>query len=199
MLAGLSAFFLMGAGGLTSPAIAECATLASHPDDPDRIALGLEREEIDLAEAIAVCREAAAERPLDARTAYHLGRVLYYNDQQEEATPWLEASATAGYPQATFVLGYILLLGDAPKEDLCRAAELWRNAASLGHPWSAYHLVEKQLDGKLSGCPAEPAAGELPRLMRLARSQITVEASANRVEALSARLAHSVGTAESAQ
>ena len=188
MLSSLLALMLATAGGFSSPAINECASLATHPDDPDRIAVGLEREDIDLQQAIAACQTAVQEAPIDPRSAYHLGRVLYYSGAKEEAMPWLETAAAAGYRQAAFVLGYVITLGEAAHDDFCRAAELWSRAASLGHPWSAFHLVEKSLDGKLSRCSAAPRLDELPKYMELARSQITVAASDGRVESLAARL-----------
>ncbi len=189
MLTFISAIMLAAASAPVSPAVEQCAVMASHPDDPNRITFGKEREDIDLPAAIAVCSEAANERPFDARTAYHLGRVLFYDDKAQEAMPWLEASAAAGYPQSIFVLGYLLSLGDAPADDLCRASEMWIRAVSLGHPWSAYHLVEKSLDGRLARCTTPPTAPELARYIKLARSEISVAASDGRVEALAARLA----------
>ncbi len=194
MLVTFGALLLAAAGAPASQAVESCAVMASHPDDPGRIAPGLEREEIDLPAALDACRQASAEPPFDARTAYHLGRLLFYAGDAAAAMPQLEASAEAGYPQAIFVLGYLLSLGEASEADLCRAGDYWTRAVALGHPWSAYHLVEKSLDGKLAGCPAAPGAAQLERYMDLARSRITVAASEGRVEALAARLAGSTAS-----
>lgn len=177
-----------------SPAIL-CAERASHPDDPDRIRPGLEREEMDLAAATEACRRAVADDPADARSAYHLGRALYYGGDRSQATPHLERAAEAGYGQSIFVLGYVLSVAPKSPADLCRAGELWRRAAGLDHPWSGYHLVEKQLDGKFRGCSFKLGPRELRRYMALAADNITVTGSAGRVEKLQERLRASLGAA----
>lgn len=169
-------------------AVTRCDLLASHPDDPDRNAPGLESEQIDLPGAEAACREAVKHDPGSGRAHYHLGRVLYYQGKAAESVPELEAAAAIGYRQATFVLAYLLTDGKV-EHDACRALGLWRRSAGLEHPWSGYHLVQKALDGRFADCKDAPTGAELDRWMNLAREGITVAASNGRVEALAARLA----------
>ncbi len=161
-----------------------CDRLASHPDDPHRTAPGLEREEMNLASAEKACEAARVAAPWHARTAYHLGRVLYYEKRAADALPHLELASAAGYPQAMFVLGYIGVTGDAPLKAWCRARDLWTRAVGQDHPWSAYHLIEKQLDGRFSGCSGRSAADDLSALRTIIQSRITLTASGGRVEAL---------------
>lgn len=167
----------------------ECDLLTTHPDDPQRVAPGLEREEIDLPRAERACRTAIAVDPRHARSHYLLGRALFYQGKTEEGTAEVKIAADIGYPQAIFVLGYITSK-DVRKSDGddCRAGELWLRSAALEHPWSGFHLVDKAVSGGFTGCSFRLGAAELERYMRLAEDNITIAASVGRVEALRAKL-----------
>jgi hypothetical protein len=167
--------------------VAVCDRLASHPADPDRAAPGLARSKMDLAAAEAACRAAHDAYPEHARTAYHLGRAIYYQGRHREALPFLEAAAAAGYRQGLFVLGYVLTTGEGVPVDFCRAGRLWRQAVALDHPWSAYHLIEKELDGRFPACGRPARRSEMAHWLDLMRERITVAASDGRVEALALR------------
>ncbi len=180
---------LAAATGLSAQGlIARCDTLASHPSDPDRVTLGVETADVDLKPAETACRLAHEAAPDHARTAYHLGRVIHYQKRYAEAVPLLEQSAATGYRQAIFVLGFILSLDEpgVPK-DICRTQALWRRSAALEHPWSGYYLVDGQLSGAFAKCPGQVTDAERARYLDLARTGITVAASAGRVEALAAK------------
>lgn len=176
-------------GSAVNDPVRTCDIATAHPDDPDKTSPGWEREEIDLPAAEAVCREALKLQPERARTAYHLGRAIYYQGRHVEALPYLEQAAAAGYRQAVFVLGYTLTLGGAVPKDNCRAQSLWLRSAALDHPWSAVHLIAKQLDGAFASCKVQMTPVQIDRLLTLAQSSITIEASAGRVEKLAARVA----------
>lgn len=184
-------FAIMVAASLATPmpipVILECDKLASHPDDPDRTVPGLEREEMNLPAAEKACRKAVAEAPESARSNYHLGRALYYQDKRREALPYLERAAAIGYRQSIFVLGYALTFGGDIPKDMCRAQELFRRGVGLDHPWSGYHLVDKQVSGAFKDCPNPVSKAELRRALDLALGSITLTASEGRVEKLQAR------------
>lgn len=168
--------------------IDECDRAAAHPADPDRVAPGLEKKQINLPAAEAICRKAHEAAPDHARTAYTLGRTIYYQDRRAEALPYLEMAAARGYRQAVFVLGYVLTLGGGIEPDFCRAQSLWRQAAALDHPWSNFHLIEKQLDGKFAACKSQLTKAEMAAMSRFMQDNITIGASYGRVEALVKRL-----------
>ena len=181
------------AASLASPmsptVISECDRVASHPDDPDRVAPGLEREQIDLVSAEKTCRKAVEMAPENARSNYHLGRVLFYGGKQSEAMPYLEKAAAIGYRQAIFIVGYSLASDPSNTANMCRSQNLFRRGVGLDHPWSGYHLVEKKINGAYDNCPDPVSKAELRRALDLAVGSITVEASDGRVEALQARAA----------
>lgn len=197
----MGASFLLAALMLqASPApvdfVYECDKLASHPDDPDRVTRGLEREEMNLPVAEAACRKAVAAVPGSARANYHLGRALYYQGKQAESLPYLERSAAIGYRQAIFVLGYALTFGGDIPKDMCRTKELWRRGVGLDHPWSGYYLADKQISGGFESCPQPVSKDEVRRAMKLAYDWITLGASVGRVEKLKARVDAYLGDAK---
>ena len=163
--------------------VTECDRLATHPDDPDRVAPGLESNEVDLPAAERACRAAVAADPRHARSQYHLGRTLYYQGKFEESLPPLRAATDGGYRQAIFVLGYILADGKVTRDN-CKAGELWLRSAGLEHPWSGFHLVEKALAGRFAQCSFKLSDADLKRYLTLAEDHITITASAGRLEAL---------------
>jgi TPR repeat protein len=168
--------------------VTDCDRVAAHPADPDKVLPGFNRDEIDLPRAIEICRRVLSERPDHARTLFTLGRVLYYSKRTDEAMPYLERAAAAGYRQAIFVLGFLLYDGSQTPRNDCRAAELWQRSAALEHPWTGYYLVNAYLDGRFDTCGLKLSDAEIARLVALSRDHVTVGASAGRIEALEQRL-----------
>ena len=76
--------------------ITDCDRVAAHPSDPDKVLPGFSRAQIDLPKAIEICRRVLAEQPQHARTAFTLGRVLFYSQRTAESLPYLEQAAAAG-------------------------------------------------------------------------------------------------------
>jgi tetratricopeptide (TPR) repeat protein len=169
-------------------AVNDCDRIAAHPADPDKVLPGFNRTEIDLPKAIEVCRRVLAEQPGHARTAFTLGRVLYYSKRTDEALPYLEQAAAAGYRQALFVLGFVLYDGSQAKRDDCRAAGLWQKSIALEHPWTGYYLVNGYLDGRFDACGVKLSEEQIARYVQLSRDHVAYGASAGRLEALDQRL-----------
>jgi TPR repeat protein len=168
--------------------VTDCDRVAAHPSDPDKVLPGFNRSEIDLPKAIEICQRVLAERPGHARTTFTLGRVLYYSKRTEEAMPYLERAAAAGYRQAVFVLGFVLYDGSQTPRNDCRAAELWQRSAALEHPWTGYYLVSGYLDGRFDACGLKLSEADIARLVALSRDNLTVGASGGQIEALQQRL-----------
>jgi hypothetical protein len=69
-----------------SQVVTECDRLASHPEDPHRVAPGREKPEIDLPKAIEICRAAVQADPKNPRLNYLYGRVLGYSGRGAEGS-----------------------------------------------------------------------------------------------------------------
>ena len=179
---------LLFAGLLLMPSaraeVTDCDRVAAHPSDPDKVLPGFTRAQIDLPKAIDICRRVLAERPQHARTAFSLGRVLYYSQRTAESLPYLEQAAAAGYRQALFVLGFVYYDGRQVKRDDCRAAQLWQKSIALEHPWTGAYLVQGYLEGRFDACGLKLSDAEIERHAQLARDHIAYGASEGRLEAL---------------
>jgi hypothetical protein len=151
----------------------ECDRLASHPDDPNRVAEGRERKEIDLAKAIAACEAAVRAEPKNPRLNYQLARVYGYSGQGEKALPYRRAATDADYPQALFVVGYITLLGmNKQPQDTCAGAELIRRSAHQGRLAGQLGFVHYVVTGRFDGCPVKKDAAEMQGFLDAAKKQV---------------------------
>jgi hypothetical protein len=151
----------------------ECDRLASHPDDPNRVAEGRERKEIDLPKAIAACEAAVRAEPKNPRLNYQLARVYGYSGQGEKALPYRRAATDADYPQALFVVGYITLLGmNKQPQDTCAGAELIRRSAHQGRLAGQLGFVHYVVTGRFDGCPVKKDAAEMQGFLDAAKKQV---------------------------
>jgi hypothetical protein len=173
-----------GAGELPKPAFdaakfsqepTACDLLASHPDDPDRVAPGRERTEIarDFPGAIAACESAVARDPENPRLRYQLARVLGYSGQGRLAMPHREKAIAGRYPQALFVNGFLYLTGqnDNPK-DPCRAGELMRESAIEGRLAGLVGFPRYAMQGTFKGCAVPQSSEEMLAFLDVARTQV---------------------------
>lgn len=151
---------------------AECDRLAAHPDDPFRLAPGVSTSVMDRPAAIRACRAELAKSAGNPRLAYQLGRALTYDGRVTEALPYLEQSASAGYPQSLFVLGYLYLEGAyrAPR-NVCRAAELIREAALYGRLAALLGYPAYVLNGRFDSCARNDSTPDLLAFVNRAREQ----------------------------
>ncbi len=72
-----------------SQTVTECDRVAAHPDDPLRVARGVETRAMDLPAAIAACRRDLAQDPNNPRLRYQLARALTYAGEVNEALPFI--------------------------------------------------------------------------------------------------------------
>ncbi len=165
-----SALVLVGPAWADSHEITECDHLVSHPEDPDRVAPGV--EDVLLFAGEAACREAVAEDPDNRRLRYQLGRVLFYAGKADESVTHLDFAADAGSKQAQFVLGYITDGGiQGVKKDACKVEDLWvrsarqgRFAAQVSYP---RHVALRRFDG----CDIQASSSEVTSFIDAARDQ----------------------------
>ncbi|MCC5870479.1 MAG: hypothetical protein JJU27_18420 [Gammaproteobacteria bacterium] len=169
------------APGLVEPvAPTRCDALAAHGFDGGRAAPGVSTAQMskDLPSAIDACRAAVAEAPGNARLHYQLARGLYYDGRVAEAMPHLEASSELGWPQGTFVLGYIYSGDDGtfPPQP-CRAAGLYRASLDHDHFWSKVFLASQWLNGELAGCTITLDESAVRQMLRSAEVQAQIDPS----------------------
>lgn len=155
-----------------SQAVTECDRLASHPDDPNRVAPGRERAEIDLSKAIEVCRAAVQADPKNPRLNYLYGRVLGYSGRGAEGLANRRAAVDADYPQALFVIGYITVFGmNQQPRDVCQGAEWIRRSAQQGRVAGQLGFPRYVLAGMFDACPVRKDTREMLGFVAAARRQ----------------------------
>ncbi len=134
--------------------ITGCDILASNPYDPDRVAPAVPRP--DNKRAIAQCRADLADNPDHPRLMYQLGRVLYYdNPQNEETFPLFERASELGYRQAAFLLGYLATRWEDNPETgprYCYAEKYWRQSADAGRLAAQIDYVRGYVKGWWADC-----------------------------------------------
>lgn len=158
--------------GRYSQAVTDCDRLAAHPSDPNRVAPGVERKDMDFAAAIAACERAVRADPGNPRLNYQLARVYGYSGAGEKAAPHRQVAVDADYPQGVFVVGYLYLYGlNKVDKDVCRAAQLIRRSALLGRLSGQVGFVKWTLDGTFAACPVRQDLLELRGFLAAARQQ----------------------------
>lgn len=175
------------AAGETNPT--ECDRMTSNPEDPDRVAPGVERKDIDLPKAIAVCETELAADSTRARTRYQLARVLFYAGQTERAAAEMRAAADAGYRQAQFVFGALVSnKREHAPADICVAEHYWLLAARNGRQAARVSYVRHFLNGRFDSCRMGADAAEMKRFLDDAKGAASNYYEGMLIEDLSARL-----------
>jgi hypothetical protein len=145
--------------------VTECDRLAGHPDDPEAVAGGVSRSEMDLEAAVEACRAAVEADPDNPRLNYQLARAYGYSGAHEAGQAYRDAALAAGYPQSLFVVGYIRLMNwDGRGADPCYGGELIRRSAEAGRFAGQVGFPHYALTGAFEGCETYPVIDETEML-----------------------------------
>jgi len=164
LLAGLAPF------AVQAQQVTECDRLVSHPEDPDRVAPGIDDVK-DKVAAIAACEADVKKDPNNRRLRYQLGRVLFYDQQTAKAVPHLEFAANAGSQQAQFVYGYIIdeaLQG--LKREPCKTEDLWFKSAKQGRFAALVSYPHHVVNGKFEGCKLQASPADIDGFLAKAKT-----------------------------
>ena len=150
--------------------ITECDRLVSHPEDPDRVAPGV--DDVLLFAGTAACMDAVEKDPDNIRLRYQLGRVLFYSGRTDDSLPHLEFAAANGSEQAQFVLGYITDEGiQGVKKDACKVEDLWVRSARQGRFAARVSYPRHVALGRFDGCDIQASSSEIRSFIDAAREQ----------------------------
>lgn len=152
--------------------VTDCDRLAANPEDPDRIAPAVPREQADLPKAIAACEADVARNPGNARARYQLARVLFYSNETKRAVEEMKKSADAGYRQAQFVYGLLIdnKRPDAPA-DICVAEQYWLKSARAGRQAARVSYVRHVVKDKFAACRLGASPDELKQFLDAAAAE----------------------------
>ena len=112
--------------------ISKSDELASHPEDPDRMAAGVTMEKIVPRLALQACEESVSEYPKSARFHYQMGRALIASGRKQDAIKSFEKASAMGYRMANFNLGKAYAEGDGVAVDLAKGEMYFKKAADAG-------------------------------------------------------------------
>lgn len=144
-----------------SQEVTGCDVLAAHGRDPGHVADPVTRSTMDKEAAIAACHVAVKADPDNPRLNYQLGRAYGYSGRGEEAMPYRLKALEAEYPQSTFVIGYLYLIGQTIDQNTCKALELWQRSAKSRRLAALIALPRHYLKGDFAKCGVQISAGDL--------------------------------------
>ena len=144
-----------------SQEVTECDRLAAHGRDPGHVGTPVTSETMDKEAAIDACLDAVEADPGNPRLNYQLARAYGYSGRGAEAMPYRLKALEADYPQSTFVIGYIQMLGQTIDQDTCSAIDLWRRSARFRRLAALVSLPYHYLRGDFDDCGVELSEGDL--------------------------------------
>ncbi len=109
-----------------------CDQLADRPQDAQRVGDGVAFENIQVDQALPVCRQAAERQPARPRYQYLYGRVLDAAKRYPEALALYTAADKAGYGAASFALAGLYQDALGVPQDLEQALRLYFRAGNAG-------------------------------------------------------------------
>lgn len=171
IIASMSLAALLAAAAPPEP-VTDCDRLAANPEDPDRLAPAVPREQADLPKAITACEAELARNPGNARARYQLARVLFYSNETSRAVEEMRKAADANYRQAQFVYGLLIdnKRPDAPT-DICIAERYWLKSARAGRQAARVSYVRHVVKDKFAACTLGASPGELKQFLDAAAAE----------------------------
>lgn len=157
---------VLSGGAQAADEVTQCDRLASHPEDPDRVTPAVETKDLKFDVAIKACEADLAKDPSNARLHYLLGRLLFYNNQNERAVQEVRLSADKGYRQAQFVFGaFINNKRPFAPTDICLVEQYWLKSAQAGRQAARLSYVRHVVKGKFAGCKVQASKPEMQALL----------------------------------
>lgn len=118
--------------------VTECDQLAADPQDPKKLAPGVDFEApgIDISKierGIEACIAAVEHANQDARQQFQLGRILWYTGEADQAKGFISAASASGYPAGQYLQAMVQLMASTDHNSFVDAYELLQQSASGGY------------------------------------------------------------------
>ena len=152
-----------------SQEVTECDRLAAHGRDPGHVGPPVTRASMDKEAAIEACHIAVEKDPDNPRLNYQLGRAYGYSGRGEEAMPYRLKALEADYPQSTFVIGFIYMIGSTIEQDSCKTLDLWQRSAKYRRLAALVSLPRHYMRGDFEKCGVEIPSEDLRAYLNEAR------------------------------
>jgi hypothetical protein len=153
--------------------VEECDVLAAHPDDPQRMAEGVNDDKIVPRLAVLACEDATKRQPDDPRFAFQLGRALLARSDNDKAVTLFQQAAKSGYAAAYGYLGDAYQFGKGVKADIAQARASYAEAVKGGFTNAEAQIEMLTFDPSAYSVPAVGMiyAGQLDTLRANADAQ----------------------------
>ncbi len=162
----LAAALMLTQAAHAEEALTNCDKFASHPEDPDRVGPAVETKNLQFDKAIAACEADLKADPNNARLHYLLGRLYFYNNQNEKAVAEVRLAADKGYRQAQFVFGaFINNKRPFAPTDVCLIEQYWLKSAQAGRQAARISYVRHAVQGKFAGCKVQLNRDQMQALL----------------------------------
>ena len=139
-------------GAPNSAGVRECDDLAADPEDPKKLAAGIDfnTQDVDpdtFDRAIDACIAAVEHEPADPRQLFQLGRLLYFSGDLETATEYLGLAAEQKYAAALYYHAELMLATSDDQNAFIDALQLFEEAGKAGYAPGAAMVKELNPDG----------------------------------------------------
>lgn len=134
-------------GHAQNPPPTDCDTYAAHPNDPLRVAPGVNHKAMDVPRAISACTDALARYPDTPRFLYQLARAYRLGKDPAKAVQFFRRAAEASYAEAQNILGTIYRDGEGVPKDLPQSTSWYAKAAANGHAGAQTNLGYAYVNG----------------------------------------------------
>ena len=121
--------------------VEECDVLAAHPEDPQRMAEGVDDDKIVPRLAVLACESAMKKQPEDPRFPFQLGRSVLARGDKDKALKLFQDAAKKGYAAAYGYMGDAYQFGYGVPVNPAAALENYKKAADGG-----FEAAKNQID-----------------------------------------------------
>jgi hypothetical protein len=154
IIAGLSTALICSFLAVLTPdaALAEapvtvCDEVASHMNDPSRVAAPVAWNDLDGYRALGACIQAIDAHPTSARLMALLSRAYDKTEDYEESILWARRSAETNYPLGLFLLALHYSEGNSVSEDPEMSFRYMKKAADFDMPAAVYTVGDNYRTG----------------------------------------------------
>ncbi|TAL01180.1 MAG: hypothetical protein EPO08_11185 [Rhodospirillaceae bacterium] len=148
--------------------VTACDKLAAHPSDTQKLTIGVNQEQMDVAAAKTACIQALTAHPHDGRTLYQLSRTYIGDRDFQAGLTYLRESAESGYAQGQFSLAMFFIQGPERVAKECEGGQLLVKAARQRHFYAKIYLGRYWLDGMFKDCGLPVTDTELTQMISAA-------------------------------
>jgi len=116
----------------SSNAVSQCDFAAAHPNDPNKVANGVNWDNLNVDSALVACEQAINLQPGNARIQFEYARVLDKQKSYEKAFEYYQKAAQQGYVIAQNSLGLAYEWGQGVEANNQKALYWYSKAANQG-------------------------------------------------------------------